>query len=80
MFPQGISARLAIALARISRAAQKTAESDIFSGCYTIKKTPAAVFKMAPEKLTFSPLARRKIEADFPGGRITSDARLLLLL
>ncbi|UDL05817.1 IS1380 family transposase [Marinobacter sp. CA1] len=34
---------------------------------------------MVPEKLTFSPLARRQIEADFSGGHITSDAGLLLL-
>lgn len=34
---------------------------------------------MVPEKLTFSPLVRRKIEADFSGGHITSDAGLLLL-
>lgn len=34
---------------------------------------------MIPEKLTFSPLARRQIEADFSGGHITSDAGLLLL-
>ena len=34
---------------------------------------------MVPEKLTFSPLARRQIEADFCGGHITSDAGLLLL-
>ena len=34
---------------------------------------------MAPEKLTFSPLSHRQIEADFSGGYITSDARLLLL-
>ena len=35
--------------------------------------------KMVPEKLTFSPLSRRQIEADFSGGHITSDAGLLLL-
>lgn len=35
--------------------------------------------KMFPEKLTFSPLSRRQIEADFSGGHITSDAGLLLL-
>tara|TARA_B100000749_G_C18423273_1_gene464462 strand:- start:855 stop:1022 length:168 start_codon:yes stop_codon:yes gene_type:complete len=29
---------------------------------------------MVPEKLTFSPLSRRQIEADFSGGNITSDA------
>ena len=29
---------------------------------------------MVPEKLTFSPLSRRQIEADFSGGHITSDA------
>jgi hypothetical protein len=34
---------------------------------------------MVPEKLTFSPLVRRQIEADFSGGHITSDAGLLLL-
>ena len=34
---------------------------------------------MVPEKLTFTPLARRQIEADFSGGHITSDAGLLLL-
>ena len=34
---------------------------------------------MVPEKLTFSPLSRRQIEADFSGGHITSDAGLLLL-
>ncbi|MBT13419.1 MAG: IS1380 family transposase [Oceanospirillaceae bacterium] len=34
---------------------------------------------MVPETLTFSPLARRQIEADFSGGHITSDAGLLLL-
>lgn len=34
---------------------------------------------MVPEKLTFSPLQRRQIEADFSGGHITSDAGLLLL-
>ena len=34
---------------------------------------------MAPEKLTFTPLSRRQIEADFSGGHITSDAGLLLL-
>ena len=34
---------------------------------------------MIPEKLTFSPLSRRQIEADFSGGHITSDAGLLLL-
>ncbi|WP_285222444.1 transposase [Halomonas sp. ISL-56] len=34
---------------------------------------------MVPEKLAFSLLSGRKIEADFSGGRITSDARLLLL-
>lgn len=34
---------------------------------------------MIPEKLTFSPLSRRRIEADFSGGHITSDAGLLLL-
>jgi hypothetical protein len=33
---------------------------------------------MVPEKLTFSPLSRRQIEADFSGGHITSDAGLLL--
>ncbi|AZR43559.1 IS1380 family transposase [Marinobacter salarius] len=35
--------------------------------------------KKVPEKLTFSPLSRRQIEADFSGGHITSDAGLLLL-
>lgn len=34
---------------------------------------------MLPHKLTFSPLQRRRIEADFSGGHITSDAGLLLL-
>lgn len=34
---------------------------------------------MLPQKLTFSPLQRRQIEADFSGGHITSDAGLLLL-
>jgi hypothetical protein len=34
---------------------------------------------MVPLKLTFSPLSRRQIEADFSGGHITSDAGLLLL-
>jgi len=34
---------------------------------------------MLPEKLSFSPLSRRQIEADFSGGHITSDAGLLLL-
>lgn len=34
---------------------------------------------MVPQKLTFSPLFRRQIEADFSGGHITSDAGLLLL-
>jgi len=34
---------------------------------------------MVPEKLTFSPLSRRQIEADFSGDHITSDAGLLLL-
>ena len=34
---------------------------------------------MVPKKLTFSPLSRRQIEADFSGGHITSDAGLLLL-
>ncbi|MGO3698514.1 MULTISPECIES: IS1380 family transposase [Halomonas] len=34
---------------------------------------------MVPQKLTFSPLSRRQIEADFSGGHITSDAGLLLL-
>ena len=34
---------------------------------------------MVPEKLTFSPLSRRQIEADFSGGHITSDAGLFLL-
>ncbi|MEH6561977.1 MAG: IS1380 family transposase, partial [Marinobacter sp.] len=34
---------------------------------------------MIPEKLTFTPLSRRQIEADFSGGHITSDAGLLLL-
>lgn len=34
---------------------------------------------MVPEKLTFSPLSRRQIGADFSGGYITSDAGLLLL-
>lgn len=34
---------------------------------------------MVPEKVTFSPLSRRQIEADFSGGDITSDAGLLLL-
>lgn len=34
---------------------------------------------MIPEKLVFSPLARRQIEADFSGGHITSDAGMLLL-
>lgn len=34
---------------------------------------------MVPEKLTFSPLVRRKIGAVFSGGNITSDAGLLLL-
>ena len=34
---------------------------------------------MAPEKLTFSPLSRRQIEADFSGGHITSGAGLILL-
>ncbi len=34
---------------------------------------------MVPQKLTFSPLSRRQIEADFSGGHITSDAGVLLL-
>jgi len=34
---------------------------------------------MVPEKLAFSPLGRRQIEADFSGGHISSDAGLLLL-
>ena len=34
---------------------------------------------MVTQKLTFSPLSRRQIEADFSGGHITSDAGLLLL-
>ena len=34
---------------------------------------------MVPEKLSFSPLGRRQIEADFSGGHISSDAGLLLL-
>jgi len=34
---------------------------------------------MVPQKLTFSPLSRRQIEAYFSGGHITSDAGLLLL-
>ena len=34
---------------------------------------------MVPEKLTFTPLFRHQIEADFSGGHITSDAGLLLL-
>jgi hypothetical protein len=34
---------------------------------------------MVPEKLTFSPLSRRQIEADFSGGHITSVAGLFLL-
>jgi len=34
---------------------------------------------LVPQKLTFSPLSRRQIEADFSGGHITSDAGLLLL-
>lgn len=34
---------------------------------------------MVPEKLAFSPLSRREIEATFSGGHITSDAGLLLL-
>jgi len=34
---------------------------------------------MVPEKLAFSPLGRRLIEADFSGGHISSDAGLLLL-
>jgi hypothetical protein len=34
---------------------------------------------MVPQKLTFSALSRRQIEADFSGGHITSDAGLLLL-
>lgn len=34
---------------------------------------------MVPEKLSFSPLGRRLIEADFSGGHISSDAGLLLL-
>jgi len=34
---------------------------------------------MVPQKLTFSPLSRRQIEADFSGGHIPSDAGLLLL-
>jgi len=49
------------------------------SGPYTIIQAPTAASKMVPEKLTFSPLARRQIEADFSGGHITSDAGLLLL-
>ena len=44
---------------------------------YALNQQP--LFKMVPEKLTFSPLTRRKIEADFSGGHITSDAGLLLL-
>ncbi|TED64490.1 hypothetical protein IPC1518_09015 [Pseudomonas aeruginosa] len=34
---------------------------------------------MLPEKLHFSPLSRRLVEASFTGGHITSDAGLLLL-
>ena len=34
---------------------------------------------MVPQRLIFTPLSRRKIEADFSGGHITSDAGLLLL-
>jgi hypothetical protein len=34
---------------------------------------------MAPQNLTFSTLSLRQIEADFSGGRINSDAGLLLL-
>ena len=34
---------------------------------------------MIPEKLTFTPLSRRQIEADFSGDHITSNAGLLLL-
>jgi hypothetical protein len=38
------------------------------SGPYVITKAPTAASKMVPEKLTFSPLIRRKIEAYFSGG------------
>lgn len=34
---------------------------------------------MVPEKLAFSPLGRRLIEADFSGGHTSSDSGLLLL-
>lgn len=55
------------------------AKSDVVSWAYAITKAPKAASGMVPEKLTFSPLVRRKIEADFSGGHITSDAGLLLL-
>jgi len=42
-------------------------------------QAPVAASKMVPLKLTFSPLSRRQIEADFSRGHITSDACLLLL-
>lgn len=34
---------------------------------------------MVPEKLSFTPLCRRQIEAGFSGGHTTSDAGLFLL-
>jgi len=42
-------------------------------------QAPAAASKMVPLKLTFSPLSRHQIEADFSKGHITSDAGLVLL-
>jgi hypothetical protein len=50
-----------------------------FQGLTPSTSTNSRYPKWYLKKLTFSPLYRRQIEADFSGGHITSDAGLLLL-